>query len=114
MIIIDLQQVQAARGRGFTGITAAPARQQGGHVINIQAKAADLNQCTGNRSDHVVEESVGGNIYISSQSAPALRTWTGKKWQTILDIPGQFRAVVKGPAGKLWAGNTITGLYLQP
>ena len=59
-------------------------------------------------------ESVGGNIYISSQSAPALRTWTGKKWQTILDIPGQFRAVVKGPAGKLWAGNTITGLYVQP
>ena len=59
-------------------------------------------------------ESAGGNIYISSQSVPALRTWDGKKWQTILDIPGQFRAVVLGPGGKLWAGNTITGLYVQP
>ncbi|MDA1141682.1 MAG: hypothetical protein O3B01_24225 [Planctomycetota bacterium] len=59
-------------------------------------------------------ESAGGNIYVSSQTVPALRMWDGKKWQTILDIPGQFRAVVLGPGGKLWAGNTITGLYVQP
>ncbi|MDP6355384.1 MAG: two-component regulator propeller domain-containing protein [Planctomycetota bacterium] len=59
-------------------------------------------------------ESAGGSVYISSQSAPPLRAWDGKKWQTILDIPGQFRAVVLGPGGKLWAGNTITGLYVQP
>lgn len=55
-----------------------------------------------------------GRVYISSQSVPALRVWTGKAWETVLDIPGMFRAVLQGPDGRLWAGNTINGIYVQP
>ena len=61
-----------------------------------------------------LEVPADGHVYVSSQSAPALRTWTGKAWKTILDAPGQFRAVIHAPRGKLWAGNTIAGLYVQP
>jgi len=61
-----------------------------------------------------LEVPADGRVYISSQSTPALRAWTGRAWDTLLDIPGQFRAVIQAPKGKLWAGNTITGLYVQP
>lgn len=61
-----------------------------------------------------LEVPADGRVYISSQSAPALRVWTGKAWDTVLDAPGMFRAVIAGPQGKLWAGNTLSGLYVQP
>lgn len=61
-----------------------------------------------------LEVPADGRVYFSSQSAPALRVWTGKKWDTVLDAASPFRAVIQGPRGKLWAGNTINGLYVQP
>jgi ligand-binding sensor domain-containing protein len=61
-----------------------------------------------------LEVPADGRVYVSSQSAPALRFWTGKAWETVLEAPGMFRTVINGPGGKLWAGNTISGLYVQP
>jgi len=63
---------------------------------------------------NVLERTADGRIYISSQSVPALRVWSGKTWVTLLDVPGCFRTVILGVDRKLWAGNTVTGLYIQP
>lgn len=65
-------------------------------------------------SINMLERAADGRVYISSQSVPALRVWDGKAWATLLDIPGSFRTVVAGPGDKIWAGHTLTGLYIQP
>jgi len=62
---------------------------------------------------NVLERAADGRVYISSQSVPALRVWSGKSWITLLDVPGSFRTVILGPEKKLWAGHTVTGLYIQ-
>ncbi|MBS3762027.1 MAG: hypothetical protein KGZ25_01865 [Planctomycetes bacterium] len=54
-----------------------------------------------------------GKVYISSQSVCDLRVWTGKQWSTVLEAPTMFRDIVIGPNKKVWAGNTVTGLYVQ-
>jgi ligand-binding sensor domain-containing protein len=61
-----------------------------------------------------LEVSANGRVFVSSQSVRSLRAWTGKAWDAVLEAPGMFRAVIDGPGGKLWAGNTISGLYVQP
>jgi hypothetical protein len=61
-----------------------------------------------------LEVTANGRVFVSSQSVRSLRVWTGKAWDAILDAPGMFRGVIEGPGGKLWAGNTISGLYVQP
>jgi len=64
-------------------------------------------------SINVLEAPGDGCVYVSSQSVCDLRVWTGKKWQTLLKAPTMFRGVIIGPGDKLWAGNTVTGLYVQ-
>jgi ligand-binding sensor domain-containing protein len=63
---------------------------------------------------NVLQVPSDGRVYVSSQSVCSLRVWTGEKWETLVEAPSVFRAVTVGPAGKLWAGNTLTGLYVQP
>jgi len=64
-------------------------------------------------SINVLEAPGDGRIYVSSQSVCDLRVWTGKEWRTLLEAPAMFRDVVVGPGDRLWAGNTVTGLYVQ-
>ncbi len=63
---------------------------------------------------NVLEVPANGRVYVSSQSVPVLRVWTGKVWDKVLDVPGALRAVITGPGGKLWAGNTLNGIDLKP
>jgi ligand-binding sensor domain-containing protein len=56
----------------------------------------------------------GGHVYVSSQSVPALRRWTGKQWEILVESPAMFRSVIEGPDGKVWAGNTLMGVYIEP
>ena len=63
---------------------------------------------------NVLEVPEDGRVYVSSQSVCELRVWTGEEWRTLLEAPAMFRAVINGPGGEIWAGNTLTGLYVQP
>ena len=63
---------------------------------------------------NVLEVPADGRVYVSSQSVCPLRVWTGDTWQTLVTAPTMFRSIAIGPNGKLWAGNTLDALYVQP
>jgi ligand-binding sensor domain-containing protein len=107
---------------GETAVFTAIEEDGNGHIW-AATNANGLWQFNGERwINHLRDEGVinvlqapgDGNVYISSQSNPALRVWTGAAWKTVADAPTMFRTVMLGPDGKLWAGNTLDGLYRQP
>jgi len=65
-------------------------------------------------SINVLECAADGRVYVSSQSVAALRVWDGQAWTDLVTAPGGFRTVVIGPDNKLWAGHTLSGIYVQP
>jgi hypothetical protein len=44
----------------------------------------------------------------------SLRRWSGKAWETVLDVPTMFIGVATDAKGKLWAGNILDGVYVEP
>jgi hypothetical protein len=63
---------------------------------------------------NMLETTPDGKLYVSSQSECSLRQWTGTAWDKILDVPTMFITVQLDAKGKLWAGNILDGVYVQP
>jgi ligand-binding sensor domain-containing protein len=63
---------------------------------------------------NVLERTADGRVHASGQSVAALRVWDGKAWTDLVAQPGGFRTVLLGPGNKLWAGHTLSGVYVQP
>jgi hypothetical protein len=55
-----------------------------------------------------------GRVFVSSQTVCGLRQWNGKAWEIVVDAPTMFLCVTDGPKGKIWAGNILDGIYVQP
>lgn len=63
---------------------------------------------------NLLETTPDGKVLVSSQSECSLRQWNGKGWDKIIDVPTMFIAVQADAKGKLWAGNILDGIYVQP
>jgi ligand-binding sensor domain-containing protein len=117
--------LEGGKWRGELGqekaVITAIVEDAEGHIW-AATNANGLWQFDGERwTNHLREEgtinvlqAAAGRVFISSQSNPALRVWTGEEWKALVDSPAMFRSVIEGPDGKLWAGNTLMGLYIEP
>jgi len=63
---------------------------------------------------NMLEVATGGRVLVSSQSVCSLRQWNGKGWDVLVDVPTMFLTTVYDSNGKVWAGNILDGLYIEP
>jgi len=63
---------------------------------------------------NMLDTTPDGQVLVSSQSVCSLRRWNGKTWEVLLDTPTMTLGVTTDAKGKLWAANTLDGLYAQP
>jgi ligand-binding sensor domain-containing protein len=63
---------------------------------------------------NMLETTADGRVLVSSQSVCSLRQWNGKSWEILLDAPTMFIGAASDSKGKVWAGNILDGLYVQP
>lgn len=63
---------------------------------------------------NMLETSADGKVFVSSQTECSLRQWNGTGWDKVVDVPTMFITVRADAKGKLWAGNILDGVYVQP